>query len=413
MRANPLLLCPLLLASTAPAVAQAEEDLANLFTQGKPILDLRYRYEHVDQDNALDHANAQTLRTRAGFQTGSWYGFSGLLEVDNVSRIGDERFNDTRNGRGNYSVVGDPDGTEINQALLRYDHARGSAVAGRQRIELDNQRFVGGVAWRQNEQTYDGFLGQLKPLDKLTLTYAYLDNINTPFGPDGQHGYPTNPANIEGHSHLFNVAYAWRPELKVTAYSYLLGLDNLAVAPTAAPGSQSSRTSGVRLAGAREGFSYTLEYARQRDYGNNPLDLNGHYFLGELGYQQGGYLVKAGYEVLGGEEGPGNRAFQTPLATKHLFQGWADLFLITPADGIRDSYVGGSVPLLGGSLQAWYHDFQADQGGDSYGQELDVAYSRPIPYVKNLVAMAKYARYDADDFAVDTDKFWVQMQYRY
>ncbi|MNE79416.1 hypothetical protein D3C80_1758970 [compost metagenome] len=131
----------------------------------------------------------------------------------------------------------------------------------------------------------------------------------------------------------------------------------------------------MRLAGAREGFSYTLEYARQRDYGNNPLDLNGHYFLGELAYQQGGYLAKAGYEVLGGEEGPGNRAFQTPLATKHLFQGWADLFLITPAAGIRDSYVGGSVPLLGGSLQAWYHDFQADQGGDSYGQELDVAYS--------------------------------------
>ncbi|MBP8883272.1 MAG: alginate export family protein [Pseudomonas sp.] len=413
MRANPLLLCPLLLASTVPAVAQAEEALANLFTQGKPILDLRYRYEHVDQDNALDPANAQTLRTRAGFQTGRWHGFSGLLEVDNVSRIGDERFNDTRNGRGNYSVVGDPDGTEINQALLRYDHARGSAVAGRQRIELDNQRFVGGVAWRQNEQTYDGFLGQLKPLDQLTLTYAYLDTINTPFGPDGQHGYPTNPANIEGHSHLFNLAHAWRPELKVTAYSYLLGLDNLAVAPTAAPGSQSSRTSGLRLTGTREGFSYALEYARQRDYGNNPLDLNGHYFLGELAYQHGGYLAKAGYEVLGGAQGPGNRAFQTPLATKHLFQGWADLFLITPAAGIRDSYVGGSLPLLGGSLQAWYHDFRADRGGDSYGQELDVAYSRPIPHVKNLVAMAKYARYAADEFAVDTDKFWVQLQYRY
>ncbi|MDH1338065.1 alginate export family protein [Ectopseudomonas oleovorans] len=413
MRANPLLLCPLLLASTVPAVAQAEEALANLFTQGKPILDLRYRYEHVDQDNALDPANAQTLRTRAGLQTGRWHGFSGLLEVDNVSRIGDERFNDTRNGRGNYSVVGDPDGTEINQALLRYDHARGSAVAGRQRIELDNQRFVGGVAWRQNEQTYDGFLGQLKPLDQLTLTYAYLDTINTPFGPDGQHGYPTNPANIEGHSHLFNLAHAWRPELKVTAYSYLLGLDNLAVAPTAAPGSQSSRTSGLRLTGTREGFSYALEYARQRDYGNNPLDLNGHYFLGELAYQHGGYLAKAGYEVLGGAQGPGNRAFQTPLATKHLFQGWADLFLITPAAGIRDSYVGGSLPLLGGSLQAWYHDFRADRGGDSYGQELDVAYSRPIPHVKNLVAMAKYARYAADEFAVDTDKFWVQLQYRY
>ncbi|WP_271411243.1 alginate export family protein [Pseudomonas sp. Q1-7] len=413
MRANPLLLCPLLFAATAPVVAQAEEHLANLFTQGKPLLDLRYRYERVDQDNAGEHADAQTLRTRAGFQSGSWYGFSGLFEVDNVSHIGEERFNDTRNGRVQYPLVGDPDGTEINQALLRYEHGRGSAVVGRQRIELDNQRFVGSVAWRQNEQTYDGALAQWRPLDGLTLTYAYLDNVNTPFGPDGQHGYPTNPANIEGHSQLFNLAYAWRAELKVSAYSYLLGLDNLALAPAAAPGSQSSRTSGLRLTGVRNGFSYALEYARQRDYAGNPLALNSHYVLGELGYQYGGYLAKVGYEVLGGENGPGNRAFQTPLATKHLFQGWADQFLITPADGIRDRYVGGSLPLLGGSLQVWYHDFRADQGGAHYGKELDLAYSRPIPQIKNLSAMAKYARYDADQFGVDTDKFWLQLQYRY
>ena len=49
-------------------------------------------------DNALNNANAQTLRTRAGFQSGQWYGLSGLLEVDNVSRIGDDAYNSTRNG---------------------------------------------------------------------------------------------------------------------------------------------------------------------------------------------------------------------------------------------------------------------------------------------------------------------------
>ena len=47
-------------------------------------------------------------------------------------------------------MVADPDGTEINQALLRYDHTKGNAVVGRQRINLDNQRFIGSVAWRQN-----------------------------------------------------------------------------------------------------------------------------------------------------------------------------------------------------------------------------------------------------------------------
>ncbi len=191
---DPYLLSAGLLCSQA---VFAQETFSSLFTDAKPILDVRYRYEHVDQDNALKHANAQTLRTRVGFQTGKWYGLSTLVEADNVSRLGDAAYNSTRNGQTDYSAVPDPDGSEINQALLRYDHAFGSAIAGRQRINLDNQRFVGGVGWRQNEQTYDGVLGQLQPLDKLTLTYAYINNINTIFGPgDNRFDNRTNPANI-------------------------------------------------------------------------------------------------------------------------------------------------------------------------------------------------------------------------
>lgn len=397
----------------------AAEDFSKVFTEAKPILDLRYRYEHVDQDNALNNANAQTLRTRLGVQSGKWYGLSALVEVDNVSRLGDAEYNNTRNGQGDYSVVADPDGSEINQALLRYDHAQGSAVLGRQRINLDNQRFVGGVGWRQNEQTYDGVLGQLKPLDGLTMTYAYIDNINTIFGPgDNRFDNATNPANIEGHSHLLNAQYVASPALTVTAYNYLLGLDNIANVNNAAMlGNLSSKTYGTRLNGAVQGVSYVLEYARQQDYAGNPLDLSSEYYLAELGYTLSGVALKAGLEVLGGDSNQDvtnrNRAFQTPLATKHAFQGWADVFLTTPADGIKDAYVGGSMPLLGGTLQAWYHDYRAERGSQQYGEEVDLSYSRAIPLVKGLVATVKYANYDADDFSVDTDKLWAQLQYTY
>ena len=394
--------------STLSHAVVAEEALSNLFTQGKPLLDVRYRYEHVDQDNALNNANAQTIRTRVGFQSGKWYGLSALIEADNVSRIGDASYNSFRNGQTDYSVVADPDGTEINQALLRYDHKYGSAVLGRQRINLDNQRFVGGVAWRQNEQTYDGVLGQLKPLDGLTLTYAYIDNVNSIFGPgNGRFDTAANQANIEGHSHLLNVQYVLMPELTATAYHYRLGLDNLAA------GGQSSKTTGLRLNGAVSGVSYVLEYAQQTEYADNPLDLDSDYYLAELGYTVKGVTLKGGYEVLGGDEGPGNRAFQTPLATKHAFQGWADIFLLTPPDGIKDAYVGGSAPLFGGTLAAWYHDFRAERDSSQYGEEIDVSYAHAVPGVKGLVGLVKYASYDADDFAVDTDKFWVQLQYSY
>ncbi len=392
----------------------AAEDFGNLFSQGKVGIDARYRYEHVDQDNALDNAEAQTLRTRLTLQSGKWYGLSALVEVDNVARLGDAAYNDSRNGQTDHSLVADPDGSEINQALLRYDQQMGSAVLGRQRINLDNQRFVGGVAWRQNEQTYDAALAQLRPLEGLSLTYAYLDNINSIFGPDdGRFANRSNPADIEGHSHLLNVQYVVRPELTVTAYHYLLGLDNLALTGAGPLGTLSSRTSGVRLSGALAGVSYALEYARQSDYADNPQELDSDYWLAELGYTVRGVLLKAGYEVLGGDAGPGNRAFQTPLATKHAFQGWADQFLTTPADGVRDAYFGASTALLGGTLQAWYHDFRADQGSSQYGEELDLAYGRAIPGIKGLTGLVKYARYDADDFAVDTDKLWLQLQYTY
>ena len=413
---KPTLLSLAIASATLAQGAFAAEELSNLFTQGKPILDARYRFENVDQNNDLRDANAQTLRTRAGFQSGQWYGLSGLLEVDNVSRLGDDAYNSTRNGQKEYAVVADPDGTEVNQALLRYDHKLGSAVLGRQRINLDNQRFIGSVAWRQNEQTFDGALTQLKPLDGLTLSYAYLDQVNTVFGPDnGRYDNLTNPANSDGHSHLINAQYVFMPQLTATAYSYLLDLDNIAVAPTAAEGTLSSQTSGLRLNGVVAGVSYALEYAQQKDYGDNPLELDSEYYLAELGYTLKGVQLKAGYEVLGGDNGSGNRAFQTPLAAKHAFQGWADQFLTTPADGIEDAYVGVTAPLLGGTLQAWYHDFSTEQGSDEYGNEIDLSYAHPIPGVKGLVGLLKYATYDSDDKArtVDTDKVWLQLQYTY
>lgn len=413
---RPLHLTPCLLSVglfCSPAIL-AGENFSDLFTDAKPILDLRYRYEHIDQDNALKHANAQTLRTRIGFQTGQWYGLSALVEADNVSRLGDAAYNSTRNGQTDYSTVPDPDGSEINQALLRYDHALGNAVVGRQRINLDNQRFVGGVAWRQNEQTYDGVLGQLQPVDELTLTYAYIDNVNTIFGPgDNRFDNRANPANIEGHSHLINARYVLSPQLTATAYSYLLGLDNIASAPSAALGTLSSKTTGLRLSGAARSLSYAFEYARQQDYAGNPQELSSEYYLAELGYALKGATLKAGVEVLGGDSGPGNRAFQTPLATKHAFQGWADAFLLTPADGVQDVYLGGTLPLFGGTLQAWYHDFRAERSSQQYGEEINVAYSHAIPLVKGLVATVKYAGYDADDYSVDTEKLWAQLQYSY
>src|SRR3546814_1461069 len=46
------------------------------------------------------------------------------------------------------------------------------------------------------------------------------------------------------------------------------------------------------------------------------------------------FSLNGNYEVLGSDAGV--FAFQTPLATLHKFQGWADLFLTTHSAGVRD-----------------------------------------------------------------------------
>lgn len=398
-------------AATAVAVATPAEE-----TEGRLILDARYRFEHVEQEGPLRNASAHTLRTRLGYMTATWHGLSGLLEVDDVRPLGADHYNDTRNRQGAYATVADPRGTSVNQWLARSRFARGSVTAGRQRINLDNQRFVGGVGWRQNEQTYDGGVVEFKPTPTSTLTYAYIDNIDTVFGPDGP-ATPgrTAPADIEGHSHLVNARHVFGASLTVAAYHYRLGLDNIAVNATAPLGTLSSRTTGVRMQGVLGGTAYTLEHAWQSSLAGNPWHLDSRYRLIEAGHPWAGTQWTLGQEVLGAGRGPdvGNRAFQTPLATKHAFQGWADVFLTTPADGLRDAYFTANRPVAGGKLQVAYHDFRSERDGRRFGNEWDAAYSRAIPAATGWVATLKYAAYESarGSGTTDTRKFWLQVQY--
>lgn len=400
---------PLALAVFLALPVHAESD------RDQPIFDMRYRFEHVDPDNALRNADAQTLRTRIGYRSARVAGWSGLVEVDNVSHLGAERFNSTRNGRTAYAAVPDPDGTGFNQALLRFDSDAAAAILGRQRINLDNQRFIGGVGWRQNEQTFDAASLQFKPADKLAFWYSYVDDVDSVFGPDDRHANATNPADYEGRSHLLNVQAKLFPALAFTAYQYRLELDNVAVTANAPLGTLSSITTGLRASGRAGAWSYAVEFARQKDNDGNPWHLDSRYALAELGHAIDEVQLRAGYEKLGAGRGTGNgnRAFQTPLGTRHAFQGWADQFLTTPAGGIEDRYIGVTAPLWGGSVQACLHDFIADRGGADYGSELDVSYQHRLPWSPRLTVLGKLARYRSDDvaFTVDTDKAWLQLQY--
>ena len=145
--------------------------------------DVRYRYEYVDQDGIANGADASTFRVRLGASYSPIDKLSFLAELEANTPLGGEDYNSTTNGKTTYPVVADPDSTELNRAQVTFTGIPNTAVTfGRQRIILDNARFIGNVGWRQNEQTFDSLLVTNNSINDFTLKAGYIWNVHRIFG---------------------------------------------------------------------------------------------------------------------------------------------------------------------------------------------------------------------------------------
>ena len=63
-------------------------------------------------------AYASTLRTRLAYRSPYFSDFGFLIELDDIRSVGNNLYNSTRNGNTNRPVVADPEGTDVNQALI-------------------------------------------------------------------------------------------------------------------------------------------------------------------------------------------------------------------------------------------------------------------------------------------------------
>lgn len=387
---------------TAPAVAEQgkNSDLDMAIASGHLGVDLRYRYETVDQDSIAQDADASTLRLRLNFETGDLSGWSGFVEFDHVAEVLFDDFNSgagTSSARRNqYPVVADPDGSDLNQMFLQFvPNEDWQTRVGRQRILLDDQRFVGGVGWRQNEQTYDGVSFQYKGFNRTKLFYSYVRNVNRIFGSDVPAG------DDEQDTHLLNAKHALSDDWNVVGYAYLIDNDDSPAFST--------DTVGARLNGSfalGEGRAAVLaDIARQSDAGNAPAKFDAGYLRLQGTWSINALTLGAGVESLGSDNGQG---FRTPLATLHAFNGWADQFLGTPAAGLDDLYLKAGYKLKPWTLQLEYHDFSAESGGGDYGSEIDLSAGRG--FGKQYKVLLKLARFSADSTAyTDVSKAWVML----
>ena len=364
----------------------------------------RLRHESIDDDAFARGADATTLRLGLGIRARLGAGWSALVEGEGVVAL-DDGYDSGANGRVGHPVIVDPAGAELNQAWIGWRNDQASATLGRQRVLIGNQRWVGNVGWRQNEQTFDAAALEWKPSAAITARYTWLDRVHRVSG-DRARNVLARERDLD--SHLLDVAMV-RGGQQWGAYAYAHEDRDVAAASTL--------TAGVRGSGQYlrdgNGWGWRAEAARQRGYGNNPLDFSHGYWVLEPSLLRHGVTWRAGWEHLGGD---GSHALQTPLATLHAFNGWADKFLVTPAGGLEDRYLaaGGT---FGRGAQAgklnWavaWHDYRADTGG-RYGSEWNASLGFPVH--GTLAGLVKLADYRSDGFARDTTKLWLQLQWEH
>ncbi|MGR8979448.1 MAG: alginate export family protein [Gammaproteobacteria bacterium] len=395
--------------SSYAGVTQEIEDAFNFYHYGHYgaiKADLNYRWENVDQDQGPvpnpQTANANTARLRLGALSPEFYGIQGYAEFEGLWAM-QEDYNSTRNGKTGYSVVADPEKPELNQLWISYTGIPDTIVkGGRQRIKLDDDRFIGNVGWRQLESTYDAVLVTHKnqQIYGLTINAGFIGNNQTIF---------STTENLDAP--ILNINYKVGDYGNLIGYGYWLDYREQGFVE------KSSQTYGIRFDGMSPkimdlfNLLYTAEWGRQMDYGHGKTDYEADRYNFMGGVKAFNVSLMGAWEQL---DGTGlNKTFDTPLGTNHAFQGWADLFLVTPANGIRDLFgtIKVEFPRYETVVMGVYHDFSDDTGRMQYGKEWDFQVVKK--FGKHYSLLAKYANYNADSGLntannTDTQKIWIQ-----
>ena len=395
------------------SVSAQAADGVSILSDAKVNTQLRPRVQYTDHSAATGDAGF-TLTNRTNINVNA-----SLLEVDGLrttielNSVNDFGTKDKTTIAGN--VAAEATVAKVTQANLTYGIGDAIAVAGRLTTNLDNQRFIGSVGWKQNFQTLD-LAGILSRGNALEYTVAYVTGVNA-IADDGSDTnrvyYGGGITSGQTSSVAANASYKISGAAKVTGYAYMLG--------------SHSDTYGVAVSGKVAPISYRVEYATQTDASLETSNLGkptreSTYMNIDLGANLDGILLGVNYEVLGAggdaTSTTGSAAgFQTPLATKHKFNGWADKFLVTPANGLVDTNVMVGYKAAGfGVVKAVYHTFASDENDISYGSELDLLYKTKITSLKNVTGMIKAAMFTEDDAGAaggDTTKIWLMADYKF
>lgn len=367
-------------------------------------LDFSARSRYAEVDNSVQGRDLSVL-LRADLNSHWNELLSSKIEVDYVKSFLPDDHSDGVH-LNNKPLIPDAPGADLNQALVSLKLPDMIINLGRQRLNFDDQRFVGGNGFWQNEQTFDALNSRLQWQSNSNISYTYVANVNRILGDDAtRDSYPSGsyggyasqrPAELLGdhrhHTQLLRAEWNEWDYSQLVGYGYFIRNKDLPSDSTNTLGASYSFNYKAEL------FKYRvqLEAATQaRTQGNSSAQIP--YYLVDAGLGINRLELSGRYEVLAAKNGT---AFITPLGSLQDFLGWANNFSYVPSTGISDA----SLRLLWRAapfrIDLRYHLFNQYHSSTIFGREtdLDLVYK---PARKHSIAL-RYAYFQPEHWAGDS-----------
>jgi hypothetical protein len=396
-------------AGAASVFAQQAGDepfgIAESLARGRFTLELRPRYNRIDESDKPERAEGGTVRVVAGYRSAPIAGLRLVLEGIHANHLGGE-FND--NGAdfatSPYPLLPDPRYTGVNQAYVEFGGIEALRVrAGRQVVRMDNQRWVSDNDFRQIPQLFDGASAAYTGLAGAELYAAYYGQVR-------------NTSGMTQGLRLTLLHAAWNPlpDHALAAYGYFH--DQPQNGQFTGFANSSYRVIGVRASGTAArvkgiDIPYEVEYAQQRPYAGGDSRIDASYWRAGAGGAYRTSVLRYDYEVKGSNGG--RFGVQMPLTDFYSFNGWTLHFFNTPRQGLRDGWITARHGIGGFTLYAEAHRFRSDYGSIDFGRELDAGVT--YAWNESLVLRLQHARYDPGSGTPDPRirKTWLTLTYQY
>ena len=349
-----------------------KDDLTKAIGSGEFVFNGKLRFWHANDDVA-SASQAYTFGTNFGYLTKSYKGFQIYIEGESVVALTPDQYFDGINGLTDLTNVTDPETLELNQIHIAYKGSFNSTElafkVGRQAAIVEDERFIGRVSARQDDQTFDALYGRIQNDQKgLAFEYAYMYQINRLLAEE---------IDWRSDSHVFMLRYYKNQKIRFGLFTHFLDFQEDAPAV-------SNQTFGITvdrgsLPKDKIALNYKTAFAYQSDFGDNPTDYTAFLVNVEAGVSLPSLgIFNIGYELASSDNGVAS--YQFPLSTGQRLHRISDVFIDPPADGLHNPYLTAETNKLFWGIGGWlgYHAYFSEEEGDFLGQEIDVVLYRQL-----------------------------------